>query len=97
LAQDTMLAAGSYTMSYAARETGPSPVALRWQLRCRGARDTRITQAQVLPHQGWHAFAATFIVPQRDCLIQRIALKRIEADDQSETWVDSVHIAPVSR
>ena len=97
LAQDTMLAAGSYTMSYAARETGPSPVALRWQLRCRGARDTQVTQAQVLPHQGWHAFAATFVVPQRDCLIQRIALKRIEADDQSETWVDSVHIAPASR
>ena len=97
LAQDTMLAAGSYTMTYAARETGPSPVALRWQLRCRGARDTQVTQAQVLPHQGWHASVATFVVPQRDCLIQRIALKRIEADDQSETWVDSVHIAPASR
>ena len=97
MAQDTMLAAGSYTMSYVARETGPSPVVLHWQLKCRGARKTQATQAQVLPHQGWHSFATTFDVPSRDCLIQRVALKRVEADDQSETWVDSVHIARASR
>ena len=96
LAQDTMLPAGSYTLSYSAREMGPSAVSLRWQLRCRGATETQAAQARVLPDRKWHSFGAAFVVPPRDCLIQRLALKRVEADNQSETWVDSVHIAPAS-
>jgi O-antigen ligase len=96
LTQDTMLAPGSYSMSYAALEIGPRPVVLRWQMRCQGAKETQATQAQLLPEQGWHSLATTFTVPPRDCLIQRLALKRIDADDRSETWVDSVRIAPAA-
>ena len=93
LTQETMLPPGSYSMSYAALEMGPVPVVLRWQLRCQGAKETQAAQAQIPPNQGWRSFAATFVVPPRDCLIQRLALKRIDADDRSETWVDSVRIA----
>jgi O-antigen ligase len=93
LTQEMMLAPGSYSMSYSALEKGPATVVLRWQLRCRGAKETQATQAQIPPQQAWHSFATTFVVPPRDCLIQTLALKRIDADDRSETWVDSVRIA----
>jgi hypothetical protein len=94
--QDVMLPPGSYSMSYAAREAGPSPVTLRWQFRCRGAKQVQGSQAELLPRQGWQTFSADLSVPPRDCLIQRLALKRIRADDQSETWVDSFRIAPTA-
>jgi hypothetical protein len=93
LTQEMMLAPGSYSMSYSALETGPATVVLRWQLRCRGAKETQATQAQIPPQKAWRSFATTFVVPPRDCLIQTLALKRIDADDRSETWVDSVRIA----
>lgn len=93
LTQDTMLPPGTYSLSYAALERGRTPVVLRWQLRCRGAKETQATQAEIPPRQGWRTFAADVVVPTRDCLIQRLALKRIDADDDSETWVDSVRIA----
>ena len=79
-------------MSYQARETGGSPVVLRWQLRCQGAKETPAARATVLPRQGWQSFEATFVVPPRDCLIQRLVLKRVQADNHSETWVDSVRM-----
>jgi hypothetical protein len=56
-------------------------------------KETQATQAQIPPQKAWHSFATTFVVPPRDCLIQTLALKRIDADDRSETWVDSVRIA----
>lgn len=94
--QDVMLPPGSYSMAYEARESGPSPVILSWQLRCRGAKETQASEAELAPRRGWQSFAADFLVPPRDCPIQTLALKRIQADDQSETWVDSVRIAPTT-
>jgi O-antigen ligase len=96
ISQDTMLPPGSYSLSYAALEMGPGPVVLRWQFRCQGAKETQATKTQLVPEQGWRSFSTTFTVPARDCLIQRLALKRVDADDRSETWVDSVRIAPAA-
>ena len=90
--QDTMLPAGSYTISYRAREMGPSSVALSWQLNCRGTRDKQIVQSRLHGKRGWQSLAGEFVVPSRDCLSQRLVLKRLEANDQSETWLDDVQI-----
>ena len=96
LTQETMIPAGAYTLSYVARELGSLPVTLRWQFRCRGAKETRSSVARLLPDQGWKSFALPLLVPPRDCPIQKLALKRVEADNRSETWVDSVRIAPAA-
>jgi hypothetical protein len=88
--QETMLPAGNYSFSYQAREAGRSPVTLRWQFRCRLSSEREAVEARLTPGNQWRTFAGRFNVPPRDCPIQTLALKRIEATDQSETWVDNV-------
>lgn len=97
LAQDTMLPAGSYTFSYQAREAGPAPVALRWQMRCSGSAKTQVAEARLAPRQRWRRYTAVFDVPPRDCLVQRLALRRVESSNQSETWLDRISFKPHER
>jgi hypothetical protein len=90
LSQEMMLPAGTYTLSYQAREVGPVQVVLRWQLRCRGSKQTQTSEARVPARQGWQRFGGSFDVPPRDCPVQRLALQRTDAINQTETWLDSI-------
>ncbi len=97
VSQDTMLPPGSYTFSFHAREVGRTPVTLRWQLRCRGSRETQVFETPLPVDRRWRPFAATFNVPLQDCLIQRLVLKRIGDNDQTETWLDHIRFARNAR
>lgn len=97
MSQRTLLPAGSYTLSYQARESGPSPVVLRWQLSCRGANKPQVALAQLIVPKGWSRYSAPFAVPPRDCAVQTLALKRTEANSHAETWLDNIRFDPNSR
>ena len=92
ISQTTMLPAGTYRLTFAARELGLGAVLLRWELRCHGTSKAQIIENRVAGRGGWTTFSAAFDVPPRDCLRQTLALRRFEADTEAETLVDRVRI-----
>lgn len=93
--QDVLLPSGGYNLFFDAREGGDRPVTLRWQLRCQKGLSAGVGDVEVSAHQGWKRYSVSFAVPNGDCFIQKLALKRIQGDNGSDTWLKRIEFRRV--
>lgn len=97
LYQDLMLPPGSYSFTYDARVSSGSEVLLRWELRCRNSVTVQTLETSLTASSNWRESGLSFTVPNRDCPIQRLALRRVRANDAQEVWLDNLKLSRIVR
>ena len=97
LSQDLVLIPGTYSFTYDGRAHAGADVLLNWELRCRNSGELQTLEAQIEPGPNWRKSSFSITVPDRDCPIQRLALRRVRANDDQEVWLDNVQLNRASR
>jgi O-antigen ligase len=97
ISQRMMLSPGSYMLSFRAREGSSSGSVLRWEIRCLESRAN--IDGDVIPAatRSWQQLAVNLTVPNQDCLVQRLALKRLADMHPQELWIDDVQMKAIAR
>jgi hypothetical protein len=94
-----MLVPGTYVLSFRVHESGSDSL-LRWELRClqSGAEmGSDATPASANAGNSWQQFSLDLTVPNQDCPVQRLALKRLGDIHPEELWIDDVVMKPAAR
>ena len=97
ISQDLMLPPGPYSFTYEARASSGPEVAVRWELRCRNSHENQTLDTSIEAQQQWVKSEGSVTVPDRDCPIQRLALKRVRANENQEVWLDNVQLSRTVR
>lgn len=97
IGQRLLLQPGSYRLSYRAHASTPTATAIQWELRCGDREPRQASDAIIAPSSGWQDLAASFAVPNRNCPIQRLALRRSGATPVVDLWIDEIRIQPMTR
>lgn len=97
LAQPLLLAPGAYALSVRSYARNPTGLSLSWQIRCDGMSGQKPVKNPLSNSGGWQEHRAVFLVPMRDCPIQRLALRVPGHIGSNEIWIDDVRLAPISR
>ena len=97
LAQQLMLEPGRYDFRYDVR-VSPGPAALlQWELRCLQSHERQEFRIVAPQGVGWSESRFTLTVPERDCLIQRLALMRSRATTEQQVWLDNLNLESTAR
>jgi hypothetical protein len=97
LRQRLLLQPGAYRLSYRAHVEPPLAAAVRWELWCGEAGVREAADEVIQAATGWQEFTATFNVPNRDCAIQQLVLRRSGITAVRDVWLDEIRVAPIPR
>ncbi len=96
ISQRLMLTPGSYVLTFRAYESPASGSLVRWELRCSTSGATSSGDA-TLSSSSWQHFELDLTVPNQNCPVQRLALKRPGDIHPHELWIDDVGLKPTVR
>jgi hypothetical protein len=96
VSQRLMLTPGSYVLTFRAYEKTPSGSLVRWELRCSTSGATSSGDS-TLSSSSWQQFNLDLTVPNQNCPVQRLALKRAGDIHPHELWIDDVELKPAAR
>ena len=96
LTQSLLLTPGAYALSVRSYARNATSLSLSWQIRCEGMRGQKPVKNPLSNSGGWQEHRAVFIVPIRDCPIQRLELGVLGDIGSNEIWIDDVRLAPNS-
>lgn len=96
VSQRLMLNPGSYVLAFRAYENPPSGSLVRWELRCSTSGESSSGDA-ILSRSSWQQFRLDLTVPNQNCPVQRLALKRPGDIHPHELWIDDVELKPTVR
>jgi hypothetical protein len=88
VSQRLMLPPGAYVLTFRAHQRLPS--VLRWELRCRASGVNIVSDVTPAGGSSWQTFAVNLTVPNQDCAVQRLALKRLGDMHPEELWIDDI-------
>jgi O-antigen ligase len=97
LGQRLLLQPGAYRLSYRAHVRSPTAAALRWELRCADGGSRQVSDAVVSSSAGWQEFTGIFTVPNQNCPIQTLALRRSGATPVENVWIDDIGLERAAR
>ncbi|HEY6941834.1 hypothetical protein [Dokdonella sp.] len=101
LSQTTLLAPGSYRLSYRARtEDLQSDRGIEWAIACEGASIPLAEGQPLTGRSDWTTYEVTFEVPAADCVAQRLGLRNPGAGGPGKMvsgiiWLDDMRLEPL--
>ncbi len=90
--QRLFLPAGRYQLRFWARSNQPLDLRFEWQLICQDERKPQASETALRGRAEWREFGWEFVVPNQDCLIQTLALRRAADTHPEDVWFDSVRL-----
>lgn len=96
ISQRLMLTPGSYVLTFRTYENPPSGSMVRWELRC-STSGASSSGDSILSGSSWQQFNLDLTVPNQNCPVQRLALKRPSDIHPHELWIDDVELKPAAR
>jgi O-antigen ligase len=97
ISQHLMLLPGSYELSFRAFESPAAGSLLRWVVRCLQSGAELSGEVTLTEQPGWQQFTLALTVPNQNCAVQRLALKRVGDIHPRELWIDDVVLKPGER
>lgn len=97
ISQRLMLAPGSYVLSFRANERPAAGSVLRWEIRCVESGADTGSDSTLSKGSSWQQFNVDLTVPNLNCPVQRLALKRLGDIHPHELWIDDVGLKPTVR
>jgi hypothetical protein len=94
--QRLLLPAGHYELRFRMRSDQPADVRLQWRLACQKAGPQQRAESIVPARTGWREYRWPFVVPNQDCAIQTLALRRAGATSPEDVWLDSIRLTRTS-
>jgi hypothetical protein len=96
ISQRLMLTPGAYVLAFRAYENPPSGSLVRWELRCSTSGTATSADAN-LSSAAWQQFRLDLTVPNQNCPVQRLSLKRPGDIHAHELWIDDVALKLATR
>ena len=90
--QRLLLPAGHYELRFRGRSGQPLDTHLQWQIACGDEGPRQRVETMVSARSGWRDYRLEFTVPNQDCPIQTLALKRAGDTSPEEVWLDSIRL-----
>lgn len=97
ISQRLMLAPGSYVLSFRANERPAAGSVLRWEIRCLQSGADSGSDSTLEKGASWQQFNVDLTVPNLNCPVQRLALKRLGDIHPHELWIDDVGLKQAAR
>lgn len=97
ISQHLMLLPGSYTLAFRAFESPASGSIIRWEVRCLQSGVDVGGNATLADGAKWQQFTLDLTVPNQNCPVQRLALKRLGDIHPHELWIDNIVLKPATR